>query len=116
MIVEVDGMPPQVIDAGTIAILPRNDPHTLASRVGLPPADASDVLWVTDEGVHHVSTGTDGPKNEIWCGFLGATKGNAHPLLDALPAAAMPLVAGGGAAGGASPPRLPAATEPPPRR
>ncbi len=85
MVVEVEGMPPQTIDAGTIAILPRNDPHTLASRSGLPPADASDVLWVTEEGVHHVSTGTDGPKNEIWCGFLGAAKSNAHPLLDALP-------------------------------
>jgi pimeloyl-ACP methyl ester carboxylesterase/DNA-binding transcriptional LysR family regulator/AraC-like DNA-binding protein len=85
IVVEVDGMPPQTIDAGTIAILPRNDPHTLANRSGLPPADASEVLWVTDEGVHHVSTGTDGPKNEIWCGFLGAAKSSAHPVLDALP-------------------------------
>jgi pimeloyl-ACP methyl ester carboxylesterase/AraC-like DNA-binding protein len=85
MIIEVDGMPPQVIDAGTIAILPRNDAHMLASRQGLPPADASEVLWVTKEGVHHVSTGTGGPKNEVWCGFLGTTKSNAHPLLEALP-------------------------------
>jgi pimeloyl-ACP methyl ester carboxylesterase/AraC-like DNA-binding protein len=85
MIIEVDGLAPQVIDAGTIAILPRNDPHKLASRSGLPPADASEVLWVTSGGVHHVSTGTDGPKNEIWCGFLGTAKRAAHPLLDALP-------------------------------
>jgi DNA-binding transcriptional LysR family regulator/AraC-like DNA-binding protein len=85
MIVEVDGLPPQTIEAGTIAILPRNDPHKLASRAGLPPADASEVLWVTDAGVHHVSTGTDGPKNEIWCGFLGTAKSSAHPLLEALP-------------------------------
>jgi len=85
MIVEVDGMPPQTIGAGTIAILPRNDPHKLASRAGLPPADANDVLWITDGGVHHVSTGTDGPKSEIWCGFLGTAKSSAHPLLDALP-------------------------------
>jgi AraC-like DNA-binding protein len=85
MIIEVDGLPPRVIDAGTIAILPRNDAHKLASRTGLPPADASDVLWVTSGGVHHVSMGTAGPKNEIWCGFLGAAKTSAHPLLDALP-------------------------------
>ena len=85
MLIEVEGQPPAVIDSGTIAILPRNDPHTLASRIGLPPADASDVLWVTDEGVHHVCTGTDGPKNEVWCGFLGAAQAGAHPLLDALP-------------------------------
>jgi pimeloyl-ACP methyl ester carboxylesterase/AraC-like DNA-binding protein len=85
MIIEVAGMPPQSIGAGTIAILPRNDPHTLCSRAGLPPADAKDVLWVTKEGVHHVATGTDGPKNEVWCGFLGAAKGSSHPLLEALP-------------------------------
>jgi AraC-like DNA-binding protein len=85
MMIEVEGQAPTLIDAGTVAILPRNDPHTLASRSGLPPADASDVLWVTSEGVHHVSTGTGGPKNEVWCGFLGAAETRAHPLLDALP-------------------------------
>jgi pimeloyl-ACP methyl ester carboxylesterase/AraC-like DNA-binding protein len=85
MLIEVEGQPPVVIDAGTVAILPRNDAHMLASRSGLPPADASDVHWVTSEGVHHVAVGTDGPKSEIWCGFLGAAKSSAHPLLDALP-------------------------------
>jgi len=85
MLIEVPGLPPTVIDAGTVAILPRNDPHKLASQSGLPPADAGAITWVTDEGVHRVSTGTDGPKAEVWCGFLGAAKGSAHPLLDALP-------------------------------
>jgi pimeloyl-ACP methyl ester carboxylesterase/AraC-like DNA-binding protein len=85
MIIEVEGLPPTVIDAGTIAILPRNDSHTLASRSGLQPADASAVHWVTSGGVHHVSSGTAGPKSEIWCGFLGAAESSAHPLLDALP-------------------------------
>ena len=95
MIIEVEGLPPETIDAGTIAILPRNDPHTLASRTGLPPADAEDVLWVTEQGVHHVEIGTEGPKNEIWCGFLGAAKSSAHPLLDALPPLLTLDVAGG---------------------
>jgi len=85
IMVEVEGMEPVILDAGKIVILPRNDPHKLASRVGLPPADAGDVLWMTTDGVHHVSTGTEGAKNEIWCGFLGAAKSSAHPLLDALP-------------------------------
>jgi len=78
-------LPPTLIDAGTIAIVPRNDPHTLSSRSGLAPADVEDVHWVTDEGVHHVTTGTKGPVNEVWCGFLGAAKNSAHPLLDSLP-------------------------------
>lgn len=85
LVIEVDGQPPQRIDAGCIMILPRNDPHTLSSRSGLPPATVGDIVWLTKEGVHRVTSGTDGSKAEIWCGFLGTTKSNAHPLLDALP-------------------------------
>ena len=85
LIIQVAGSAPHVIDAGTIAILPRNDTHTLASRPGLQPADVGDIVWITTEGVHRVSTGTDGPKAEVWCGFLGTAKSSAHPLLEALP-------------------------------
>ena len=85
LIVEVDGMPPVILDEGDIAILPRNDPHRLASRPGLPPADASAIRRVTADGVHRVSTGTDGPKADVWCGFLATAESNEHPLLDALP-------------------------------
>ncbi len=85
MIIEVEGLPARPLEAGAIAILPRNDPHLLASRTGLPPADVSEVGWVTADGVHRVSAGADGAKSEVWCGFLGTTKSSAHPLLDALP-------------------------------
>src|SRR5918995_754687 len=43
MIIEVEGLPPTVLEAGAIAILPRNDPHMLASRTGLPPLLTLDV-------------------------------------------------------------------------
>jgi pimeloyl-ACP methyl ester carboxylesterase/AraC-like DNA-binding protein len=85
MLVEVEGLPPTMVEAGGIAILPRNDPHLLASRSGLHPANASEVGWVTADGVHRVKSGTDGNKTEVWCGFLGAAKGSVHPLLEALP-------------------------------
>ncbi|HEX4761402.1 MAG TPA: cupin domain-containing protein, partial [Sphingomicrobium sp.] len=85
MIVQLEGEPPITLHAGSIVILPRNDPHLLASRMGLLPADASDIVWITADGVHHVTSGTEGAKAEVWCGFLGTTKTNAHPLLDALP-------------------------------
>jgi AraC-like DNA-binding protein/pimeloyl-ACP methyl ester carboxylesterase len=85
MLVEVDGLPPTVVEAGGIAILPRNDPHLLSSRSGLHPANASEVGWVTADGVHRVKSGTDGNKTEVWCGFLGTAKSSVHPLLDALP-------------------------------
>jgi pimeloyl-ACP methyl ester carboxylesterase/AraC-like DNA-binding protein len=85
MIVEVEGMPPMTVRAGEIAILPRNDPHLLESRIGLKPAQVDDIGWTTEEGVHRVTLGSGGPETEVWCGFLGTDKSGAHPLLDALP-------------------------------
>src|SRR4051794_31926371 len=85
LIVEVDGLPPVTLKSGDIAILPRNDPHRLESRIGLVPADASAITKVTVDGVHRVTTGTDGPKAEVWCGFLAVANTSEHPLLEALP-------------------------------
>jgi pimeloyl-ACP methyl ester carboxylesterase/AraC-like DNA-binding protein len=94
-IFEVDGQPPVTLGPGGIAILPRNDPHLLSSRTGLPPAEVSEVGWITADGVHRVTTGSDGPKTEVWCGFLGTAKMSEHPLLDALPAMLTLDVSGG---------------------
>src|SRR4030095_11938170 len=41
LVLEVSGMAPVTLEAGSVAILPRNDSPTLASRSGLPPADPS---------------------------------------------------------------------------
>src|SRR3954453_22570274 len=43
MLVEVEGLAPTMVEAGGIAILPRNDPHLQSSRTGLLPANASEV-------------------------------------------------------------------------
>ncbi len=94
-IIEIDGQPPVSLGAGGVAILPRNDPHLLARRTGLPPADVSEVSWITADGVHRVANGTDGDKVEVWCGFLGTAKSSAHPILDALPGLLTLDVAGG---------------------
>jgi pimeloyl-ACP methyl ester carboxylesterase/AraC-like DNA-binding protein len=83
--VSVEGLPPAELDAGSIVILPRNEAHLLASRIGLPPADVSEISWVTEQGVHRVSTGSPGEKTEVWCGFLGTNDTTDHPLLEALP-------------------------------
>jgi pimeloyl-ACP methyl ester carboxylesterase/AraC-like DNA-binding protein len=95
LIVELDGMPPATLEAGSIAILPRNDPHRLASRTGLPPANPKDISKITADGVHRVSTGTDGNKAEVWCGFLETAGISEHPLLDALPPLLTLKVVGG---------------------
>jgi len=83
--VEVPGSAPVVVEAGGVAIIPRNEAHLLSSRSGIPPIEVEKVLWVTEEGVHRIQTGEEGPATELWCGFLGTAKSNAHPLLEALP-------------------------------
>jgi pimeloyl-ACP methyl ester carboxylesterase/AraC-like DNA-binding protein len=95
LIVEVDGMAPVSLEAGSVAILPRNDPHRLTSRIGLPPADVSEISRVTADGVHRVSAGSDGEKAEVWCGFLTTADTSDHPLLDALPPLLTLKVVGG---------------------
>ncbi|HVU30150.1 MAG TPA: alpha/beta fold hydrolase [Sphingomicrobium sp.] len=95
LLVEVDGMAPVTLEAGSVAILPRNDPHRLASRVGIPPAAAGDISRITADGVHQVSAGTGGDKAEVWCGFLETAKTSEHPLLDALPPLLTLKVVGG---------------------
>jgi pimeloyl-ACP methyl ester carboxylesterase/AraC-like DNA-binding protein len=85
MVVELDGLPPAAVSAGEIVILPHNEPHLLSRRTGLRPVDASDVTWITADGVHRVASG-DGPgTTQVWCGFLGTAKSSSHPVLDALP-------------------------------
>ena len=73
------------VTAGEVAIVPRNDPHLLTRRPGLTPVDASEIVWVTGDGVHHVACGNGPNTTEVWCGFLGTEKSNAHPLLQSLP-------------------------------
>ena len=85
LVVLVDGMPPATLRDGGIAILPRNDPHRLASSATAQPTDADKVSWTTEQGVHRVTCGTDGPKAEVWCGFLSTEDLGQHPLIDALP-------------------------------
>jgi AraC-like DNA-binding protein len=81
----VDGMPPATLEPGSIVILPRNDPHRLASDPSVQPYDVDKISWITAEGVHRVSLGTSGEKTLVWCGFLGADDSAHHPLIEALP-------------------------------
>ena len=80
----VDGFPPARLEAGSIVILPRNDPHRLASDAEVN-ADNEKIGWVTEDGVHRVTCGDGGETAEVWCGFLGADEFSNHPLIEALP-------------------------------
>ena len=80
----MDGMEPATLQAGSIVLLPRNDPHRLASDPDAP-FDVEKISWVTQQGVHRVTCGTTGEAAEIWCGFLAAEDSVNHPLIQALP-------------------------------
>jgi AraC-like DNA-binding protein len=81
----VDGMPAARLEPGSIVILPRNDPHRLASDPSIPPCNVDEISWITKDGVHRVSLGSPGEKTLVWCGFLGADESVHHPLIEALP-------------------------------
>ena len=50
MVVVVEGAPPVAVHAGEIVLLPRNDPHLLASQAGLAPADPDPLVRRDEAG------------------------------------------------------------------
>ncbi len=86
MLVTADGMTPVEVRAGQIVLLPRNDPHLLASAVGLPPASPPPVVQPVEGGLLRMVHGGGGAPTRLVCGFVG-TDVRRHPLMDALPAA-----------------------------
>ena len=84
MMAEIEGQPPVAVDRGCILLLPRNDPHLLYNRAGLPPADAGELVEITESGLQRIIVDGDGPTTEIYCGYLGVSASH-HPMLDSLP-------------------------------
>lgn len=81
----LDGEPPVAVRAGEIVMLPRNDPHTLASAPGLPPVRADDLIQPSGQGgLARIAHGGEGPPTHLVCGFLGSEDAY-NPLIDALP-------------------------------
>jgi hypothetical protein len=69
---------------GEIALLPRNDIHTLASAAGVAPVSAADLIQQPPEGgVLKIRYGGGREPTGIICGFLG-TQDAFNPLLAAL--------------------------------
>jgi AraC-like DNA-binding protein len=84
--VSVEGHPPIEAEAGTIILLPRNDPHRLGSGLDVRPVDAGALIQQSPSGglARIVSTG-DGERTQILCGFLG-TDAPGSPVLGLMPA------------------------------
>jgi len=84
MVVEVEGAPPVVVGAGEIVLLPRNNPHLLASQTGLSPADPDPPVQRVEGGLLRMVYGGGGKPTRLVCGFVGSQV-RRHPLLEALP-------------------------------
>ena len=84
MLVQGDGEALQV-QAGEMVLLPRNDPHLLASDTGLPPANPDPLVQQVEGGLMRLEYGGGGAATRLVCGYVGADV-RRHPLFDALPA------------------------------
>jgi AraC-like DNA-binding protein len=85
LLLEVDDQPPIELHSDAIVLLPRNEPHTLASQSGLRPISAGRLMQ-TDPGggLARIRYGGGGQTTHIVCGFVG-TDARHDPLLDSLP-------------------------------
>jgi AraC-like DNA-binding protein len=86
MTVEVEGTPPLAVRAGEMVLLPRNDPHLLASAPGIAPVDPEPHVQRVDGGLLRMVYGGGGEPTHIVCGYVGSDV-RQHPLLEALPIA-----------------------------
>jgi AraC-like DNA-binding protein len=85
MLLVLDSDAPREIGSNTIVMLPRNDPHVLASDASLPPVDSHLLIQAQREGaLVRIEHGGGGEVTRIVCGFVGSEL-RAHPLFDALP-------------------------------
>lgn len=95
MQVEVEGFPSVEVGRGDLILLPRNDPHTLASEPGLPPLDAEALIQdAQGQGLARIDfAGADGERTRFVCGFIGIEQ-RTHPLFGSLPALLTMTLAG----------------------
>lgn len=79
-----DGAPIEV-HAGEIIVLPRNDPHSLASAAGLNPVRVTELIQPSPNGgPPQIVYGGGGEPTHVICGFLGSNEA-FNPLIAALP-------------------------------
>ncbi len=85
LLLEIPGEPWIRVGAGEVVLLPRNDPHLLASAAGLPPVRAGSLIQFAPEGgLARIRHGGGGAATRVICGFLGSEEG-FNPLIASLP-------------------------------
>jgi AraC-like DNA-binding protein len=75
-----------LVAAGEVVLLPRNDPHLMGSDLSLPPVPGRDIIHPPEDGglfsIHH---GGGGARTRMVCGFLGCASAKDNPVISTLP-------------------------------
>ena len=83
---------PQPLDAGDLVVLPHGSAHILVDDPATPPVPLADLLGCNVDvpadilPLSPAHLGGDGACTTLICGFFTFDTGDAHPLLDVLPA------------------------------
>lgn len=97
-VLRVDGLPPTEVEAGSIVLMPRNDPHELASAADVPAVTIDHLIQpAADGGLARIVYGGGGERTRLLCGFLGVSTPDP-PIANVLPAA-LTIEVGDAAAG-----------------
>jgi len=86
------------LEAGEVALLPRNSLHLMGTDLTLPPALGSDIIQPSrDGGLFSIHHGGNGARTRMICGFLGCSSADGNPVISTLPSALKLKIEGGGA-------------------
>jgi len=87
------------LEAGEVALLPRNSLHLMGTDLTMRPASGSDIIQPSkDGGLFSIRHGGAGARTRMVCGFLGCSGAEANPVLSTLPCALKIKIEKGGAA------------------
>jgi len=88
-----------LIEAGEVVLLPRNDMHLMGSDLRLPAVPGKEVIRPPRDGglfsIHHGGTGSC---TRMVCGFLGCASTEGNPVISSLPPLLRVKLEQGGAA------------------
>lgn len=83
--VQIEGSPPQVLNAGDVIIFPHGDAHLMASALGVAPAGPTDLQAILKRRPHLLKYGGGGEATRFVCGYLVCDPRLCRSILNALP-------------------------------
>jgi AraC-like DNA-binding protein len=82
---EIEGLPPRLLQAGDIIMFPHGDAHLMASAPDVTPAPPADLPTLLRRGPREIRFGGGGELTRFICGYLSCDPRLCRPILTALP-------------------------------